>query len=284
MHPLVAFNLFGAILEIKSYNLFALLGALAGTAAALPLLRREGLPARGASGLLICMAAAFLAGARLFNFALNPAAYSGALNLWSLRLVGLSLYGGICGSLLALLIWSRAAGTSAWPLLDAMVLPTGLAFAWARLGCYFNGCCAGRATASRWGVAFPIPEEGRELFSSFLSLLVESNFTVNLYPTQLFELALALLGLIPVAWFYYRRRLPPGAAFLIYGIWFSLMRLLILPLRSLPYREAVTKIFYPLFYIGLIGAGLYLLKRLYKRDKPGEAEGPGEKSSRSSFR
>lgn|GEM_PF-2494304 len=194
-----------------------------------------------------------------------PAAYGGSLRVYTLRLAGLSLYGGIFCSLAVLLSWARATRADAWRLLDALVLPTGLAFALARVGCYLNGCCAGIATSSRWGVPFPLPKNGQELFSEIFPLLLKGCTTVSLYPTQLFELALALLGLIPVPWFYFRRRLPRGAAFLLYGVWFSSMRLVVLPLRSLLYAEIVVNYLYPMFYIGLILCGVFLLTQLYKK-------------------
>jgi phosphatidylglycerol:prolipoprotein diacylglycerol transferase len=265
MQPELTFYLFGMTVKIQAYILFTILGALTGTAAALPLFKREGLPLLRALGLLTCMAVAFLAGARLLNFVINPAAYGGSLHVYTLRLAGLSLYGGIFCSLAVLLSWARATRADAWRLLDALVLPTGLAFALARVGCYLNGCCAGIATGSRWGVPFPLPENGQELFSEIFPLLLKGCTTVSLYPTQLFELALALLGLIPVLWLYFRRRLPRGAAFLLYGVWFSSMRLVVLPLRSLLYAEIVVNYLYPMFYIGLILCGVFLLTQLYKK-------------------
>lgn len=269
MQPELIFYLFGTAVKIQAYILFTILGALTGAAAALPLFKREGLPLLRALGLLTCMAVAFLAGARLLNFVINPAAYGGSLHLFTLRLAGLSVYGGIFGSLAVLLSWARATRADAWRLLDALVLPTGLAFALARVGCYLNGCCAGIATGSRWGVPFPLPENGQELFGEIFSLLGKSCATVNLYPTQLFELSLALLGLIPVLWLYFRRRLPRGAAFLLYGVWFSSMRLAVLPLRSLLYAEIVVKYLYPMFYIGLILCGIFLLIRKFSKLRDG---------------
>jgi phosphatidylglycerol:prolipoprotein diacylglycerol transferase len=266
MRPEIVFDLFGMSFVIKSYALFSLLGALVGIAAALPLLKREGLPIRRALVLLLAMAAAFLVGARLFNYAINPAAYGGSLHVFTLRLAGLSIYGGILGALGALLLYSLLARVSAWRLLDAFVLPAGLAFALARVGCYFNGCCAGVATNSRWGVAFPMSAGETELISSLFALIGTSNPKIYLFPTQLFELTLALLGLVPILWFYFRQRLPYGAAFLLYGMWFSGMRLAILPLRSLPYPSIVSHIFYPVFYILLIIIGLVALLLLYKKN------------------
>ena len=164
------------------------------------------------------------------------------------------------------MLYSLLARVSAWRLLDAFVLPAGLAFALARVGCYFNGCCAGVATNSRWGVAFPMSAGETELLSSLFALLGNNNPKIYLFPTQLFELTLALLGLAPILWFYFRRRLPHGAAFLLYGMWFSGMRLAILPLRSLPYPSIVSHIFYPVFYILLIIIGLVALLLLYKKN------------------
>jgi len=43
------------------------------------------------------------------------------------------------------------------------------------------------------------------------------------------------------------------------------MRLMILPLRSLPYPEPVVRWVYPLLYLVLIAAGLLLLRRAYQK-------------------
>lgn len=266
MHPELVFNLFGQVYAVKSYALFSLLGALVGIATALPLLKREGLPIRRALVLLLAMAAVFLVGARLFNYAINPRAYGGSLHVFTLRLAGLSIYGGILGALCVLLLYSRLARASAWRLLDALVLPAGLAFALARMGCYLNGCCCGIATNSRWGMAFPLSNDELELLSGLFSLIGNINPKIYFFPTQLFELSLALLGLAPILWFYFRRRLPHGATFLLYGMWFSVMRLAILPLRSLPYSTAIVQVFYPVFYIILIIIGLVALLLIYKKN------------------
>jgi len=155
MHPEIEFSLFGAVLTVKSYALFTVLAALTGVLTALPLLRREGLRAKQTAPLIALMAAAFLIGARLLNAAVNPDAYGESLRLFSLRLAGLSLYGGIFGALGMLLLWARLTKRNPLPLLDALVLPSGLGFALARVGCYLNGCCAGIPTNSVWGVRFP---------------------------------------------------------------------------------------------------------------------------------
>jgi phosphatidylglycerol:prolipoprotein diacylglycerol transferase len=267
MHPELVFDLFGIAFVVKAYVLFSLLGAFAGIAAALPLLKRAGLSIRQSPVLLLFMAAVFLVGARLWNYAINPTAYGSSLHVYTLRLAGLSIYGGILGALCAVWLYSRLIRASVWRLLDALVLPAGLAFAFARVGCYLNGCCSGVATDSHWGVAFPLSTGETELLSRLFSLIGNNNPKIYVFPTQLFELALALLGLALIVWLYFRQRLPHGAAFLLYGIWFSGMRLAILPLRSLPYPTIISRIFYPVFYVFLIITGLMALFLLYKKNR-----------------
>jgi prolipoprotein diacylglyceryltransferase len=85
------------------------------------------------------------------------------------------------------------------------------------------------------------------------------------HPTQLYELAAALIGL-PVCRFLTKRfRAEEGGLFSLYMAWFCLMRLMILPLRALPYAAVVTHVFYPGVYAALAILGLVLFCRKRKR-------------------
>jgi len=260
MHPDITIPLIG--METKSYTLFTVLGAIVFAAVALPLLKRAGVKPLRALALIIAMAVAFLVGARLWNFAVNPGAYGGALKWYSLRLAGFSLYGGLLGSAITLLIWARLNQTTYLPILDAMVIPTALAFSLARVGCFLNGCCYGVPTHSALGIDFPVKSGAQEMLNSLLPI---GGFTLPTirYPTQLFELALALLGLIPALLI--GRKLKSGSAFLLYGAWFSAARLAILPLRSLPYTGLVKSVVYPALYIALAALGVSALILLNKK-------------------
>ena len=264
MHPIFTFGPEGQEFTITAYSLFTWLGAGTGTIIALPFLKREGLKVRQSIPLLFLMALAFLVGARLFNFFINPEAYGGDLKIYTLQLRGLAVYGGIFGSLLTLLFYSLVKRRPALPLLDALVLPAGLAFALARVGCFLNGCCVGIATKSPLGMAFPLTEGQQEALDAIEALLSFKPPQILLLPTQLFEMGLALLGLVLVMWIYLKKSPPSGGPFLIYGIWFSAMRLAILPFRSLPYPDWITQFFYPAFYLSLILAGAFGLFKLYK--------------------
>ena len=257
MHPELMIPLIGA--EIKAYTLFTILGALAFAALALPLLSRAGLRPRRALALIAMMAVAFLIGARMWNIAVNPGAYGGALNWYSLRLAGFSLYGGVLGAALALVIWARLGRTPLLPLLDAIVVPSALAFALARVGCFLNGCCYGTYTNSVWGFRFPVKGGAQEMLNILPTFIGTAIPNVR-YPTQLFELALALLGLVPAL--VLGRRLKEGSKFLLYGAWFSAMRFAILPLRSLPYDDIVIHIVYPALYLALTALGIVSLIKI----------------------
>jgi len=260
MHPELTIPLIGA--EIKAYTLFTVLGALAFAAAALPPLKRAGVKPLRALALLAVMALAFLTGARLWNVAVNPGAYA-AFKWYSLRLAGFSMYGGVLGSALVLFAWARLSRTPLLPLLDAIVVPAALAFALARAGCYLNGCCCGVITSSAWGVRFPEKNNAQDLISGLLPL-IGIQLQANRYPTQLFELAFALLGLVPALVF--GRRLISGSKFLLYGAWFSAMRFAILPLRSLPYDDFVIRAFYPALYLTLTVLGAAALILINKKE------------------
>ena len=254
MHPELTIPLFGA--AIQAYTLFTVLGALAFTTAALPLLKRAGVRPLSALVLMVLMAAAFLVGARLWNYAINPAAYGSTLMWYSFRLAGFSMYGGLLGSALVLIFWTWFGRTRILPLLDALTLPSAIAFALARVGCFLNGCCYGVPTSSIFGVVFPLRGGAQETLDSMLSMVGMSLATAR-YPTQLFELALALTGLVPALMI--GNRMKGGSVFLIYGIWFSAFRLAILPLRSLPYDDLVVNTVYPALYTTLIVIGIAVL-------------------------
>lgn len=265
MHPLLQFAIGSLEFQMPAYTFFAAAGAITGAATALPLLKRAGQSLLASCSMLVLMACSFLIGARLFNAAVNPSAYGGYMHIYTLQLTGLSLYGGVLGAMLTFIVWTAVRRMSPLPILDALVLPSALAFALARVGCFLNGCCAGKATNSFLGVVFPSRQEDGPI-TSILALLGKTSVAV--YPTQLFEMSLALIGLFPAMWLYFRKKPRAGMVFLLYGIWFTVMRWAILPLRSLPYSAAVTRVWLPLLYGGLILSGGFIFWRLSRKKTP----------------
>ena len=91
-----------------------------------------------------------------------------------------------------------------------------------RVGCFFGGCCAGRPTASRWG-----------LWSS------DRRLGVRRIPTQLLESALAFsVGLAAGLTVWDTPPDPEGAVFVGTMAAYTLGRQLLFPLRDLPRHTA----------------------------------------------
>ncbi|MGI6150544.1 MAG: prolipoprotein diacylglyceryl transferase [Christensenellales bacterium] len=250
--------------QIPAYNLCALLAAITGCALALPALRRAGLGRGQSMALLLIMAAAFLIGARLWNMAANPGNYSSELKWYSLRLAGLSFYGGVLGAGMALIIAARQWGRSPWVCLDAMTVPGGVALCLARVGCFLNGCCAGRATFGPLGVEFPSKVGYQHALSEWMPFLFASR---AVHPTQLYEMVGAALGLPLVFWLVRRLSLQQGAIFLLYAVWFSAVRLAVLPFRALTYPDVIKTVVYPLLYVIVILLGIAIVLRREREGK-----------------
>ncbi|HBT18539.1 MAG TPA: hypothetical protein DEA52_00630 [Clostridiaceae bacterium] len=262
-------------IEVASYRFFTIVGMMVGMTLCFRAFLELGLSKRKTLGFLLFMALGFLVGARLWNVLVNPSNFGDALPWYSFRLVGLSLYGGIFGTGIVLLLGMKILQKPLFPLLDRLVVPSTLAFSLARVGCFLNGCCIGIATNGPLGMIFPskvIELEALQKVFPYLST------HVHVHPTQLYELFGALVGLVGV---YVYRALchpPAGSIFLLYGAWFSLVRLLVLPLRALGYPRVVTSVLYPGLYLFLILLCLVLFGK-NMRTKELSSWGKKEKAS-----
>ena len=261
------FTLFG--LELHSYVLAALLAASPAGALRWAALGRAGWPKGLRAGTLAAMCAAFLLGARLWNLLAAPDSYGPDRPWHTLRLTGLSLYGGIFGAFLPLLAASKLGKKDLRTALDAFTLPAAAAFCIARAGCFLNGCCRGNPTRLPWGVVFPSP-----LDEETLRALGLAAFRQPVHPTQLYELLGAAAGIPLALWAAKRFSLPAGGRFLVYGVWFSAVRLAVLPLRALRYPGWVRWGLYPAVYLAIIAGGLLLLGRARRKKARTEIHGP----------
>ncbi len=238
----------------------AVIAALVCTAMCWRPLRRCGFTRTGVPVLLSVLCVMFLVGARLWNVAVNPGSYGVDKQWYTLRMTGFSMYGGILGAFIVILFASRLTDISIARILDAVTIPSAVAFSIARTGCFLNGCCAGKDTDLPWGVVFPSKYDG--LSTNLISF---QNHPVH--PTQIYEMLLALIG-IPLCLMIVKKcRAGSGGLFFIYGTWFSAMRLAILPLRSLPYPDPVKNAGYPIIYVSLIVSGVCLFIRACRQGR-----------------
>ncbi|PYE11798.1 phosphatidylglycerol:prolipoprotein diacylglycerol transferase [Williamsia limnetica] len=137
----------------------------------------------------------------------------------SLRTAGACIQGFIVAAVGTVIVGALAVGLPVGELLDVTAPGLFLGLAIGRPGCFLSGCCAGRATSSRWGV-----------WSS------DRQLGVRRYPVQLIEAAgalmlaaisLVLVLTVPAHW--------PGSLFVANLIVYVLLRQLLFPLRSDPH-------------------------------------------------
>lgn len=131
--------------------------------------------------------------------------------VWEIFMVhhgGLVFFGGLVGSSLACIFYTRAKGLPLWKLADALAPSVALGHAFGRIGCLMNGCCYGVATSLPIAVRYPAPH------------LTEGQ---GVHPTQIYEslLNLALYGFL--AW-KYRRKSFDGQVFVFYLVAYAVIR------------------------------------------------------------
>ena len=132
------------------------------------------------------------------------------------RYAGACIQGFLVTALLTLVLGAAISGIGAAQLLDATTPGLFLGMAIGRPGCFLTGCCAGRPTASRWG-----------LWSS------DRVLAVRRVPVQLWEAALCLLiGLTTLATTLTGGLSIPGALFVAGFVSYSGARQLLFPFRA----------------------------------------------------
>jgi phosphatidylglycerol:prolipoprotein diacylglycerol transferase len=135
---------------------------------------------------------------------------------------GMCIQGFVIGAIGTIVVGSLVVDLPVGVVLD--VTAPGLLFGMTigRFGCFFGGCCAGRPTASRWG-----------LWSS------DRRLGVRRIPTQLLESALALVvGLVALLVVWTTTPSPAGVVFVGAMAAYTLGRQLLFPLRDLPRKTA----------------------------------------------
>jgi phosphatidylglycerol:prolipoprotein diacylglycerol transferase len=138
---------------------------------------------------------------------------------------GKVVYGGLLLGTIGLLAgkhWMRINR----PLADAfaVVLPLGMAIQ--RFGCFFAGCCHGSPTDVFWAVKYPVNTLAH--YHHYQQTLIGDDdlFSLSVHPSQLYEVAGALL-VVAIVWFFRNRWKSAGSSFLLSLILFALARFLV---------------------------------------------------------
>lgn len=258
MYPIIEF--FNQ--EIHVYRVFMFLSIGLAMVVSIPIFNKLKYSKRYIGVVLTSIVSSFIIGARVFNYIVNYKEYVKAGNrIWEFGFWGFSLYGGLIGTLLAVVVIHRVIRKDFWLFLDYSCIPFSIAFIMMRIGCFLNGCCYGKFTKLPWGI--PLSERKQATLAFIIGK--QSAFNLRVHPTQVYEL-LCVLVVLPIIIRLVKKNIKSGLVAIGFFIYFTLIRLIILPLRDLPYSNSILTYYYPGFYVLLIIFGIIMLRSRIKSD------------------
>ena len=163
-------------ITVHTYGFFLALGVLAAIFMAKREAIRLGVDPEKIVDACFYVVVAAIVGSRLFYVATNPEAFiSAPLEIFKIWNGGLVFYGGFIGAVAVVLVFFKVHHLPLGKCADitAVALPLGHFFG--RIGCFFAGCCYGKACNLPWAITFRNPES------------LAQPLYVPLHPTQLYE-------------------------------------------------------------------------------------------------
>ena len=216
MHPIL-FEIGG--FPVYTYGVLLAAAYLLGLQFALVRARARALDANKVMDLGIWIIISALIGAKLLllivdfdSFRQNPR------ELLTLLRSGGVFYGGLIAAVAVAFWYLRRYRLPVWTVCDAFAPGIALGHVIGRMGCFFAGCCFGRATSVPWAVTFT---------NTYANENAGTPLNVPIHPTQLYEAGaeLAILGLLLRL---ERRWRPfPGRTFWSYLLFYGVTRFII---------------------------------------------------------
>ena len=268
MYP-VLFEIGG--LTITSFGVMMALSFLVAGWIASRELRRDGHDPELAWDLVLWAAVSGVLGAKLYYMLLNwpdtAADPVGALTSRS----GLVWYGGFIAAALVVAWRVRMLGMSILRTGDLVAPALAVGYAIGRVGCFLVGDDYGRPTALPWGVAFPqgappsTVENLREMFGVDIPPEIPGDVVLTVHPTQLYEVAMALL-IFALLWSIRRAPRNPGVIFALYLALAGLERFIVEIFRAKDDRFIGPLTVAQLLSLALMLGGLALYAHLRRPD------------------
>lgn len=200
--------------ELPLFNVMLGMGLLSVTLCVLYFLRKKHITGDAETRTILVIPLGFCCCA-LFAWLSDGIFRRNLIDIFNVKTVGLTFFGGLTGFLLFLAVygkWSRLGGLY---LMNLYLPLLALAQSWGRIGCFLGGCCFGKPTGSWWGICYPSGTPPYELYGR-----------TALIPVQLLEavfLGMVFLGL----WFWVRFDWRGGMYLLTVGFgrfWFEFLR------------------------------------------------------------
>ena len=202
---------------LYSYGLMFFTSFLVGIFITLRRTKRFGLGAAKTADFIFYCLLAVLVGSRLLYVVLHWDEFSndliGIIAIWRHGLTGLMFYGGWIPGLVVGFLFVKLNRIPAPKMLDAIMVPTLLGEGLTRIGCFLNGCCFGKPTASFVGVKFPLNSPAGATFPG-----------QAIHPTQLYSSLAGFLLFGVALWLERRWRPKPGVLSAVMLVLYSLFR------------------------------------------------------------
>ena len=185
---------------------------------------------------------------------------------WEIFMVqkgGLVFYGGLIGSSLAIILYSRIRRVPLWKLADVLAPSIPLGYVFGRLGCLTKGCCYGSQCSLPWAITYP---RGHETFP------VQAEQGIPGHPTQVYDSLLNLALYLFLAWLYRGKKFD-GQVFGAYLICYAFTRSFVEYFRGDYGPSHRHGVFTPaqLVSVGILATGIILFAVLRRHRRPAGA-------------
>lgn len=204
----------------NSYKVFLCVGIYVGTLTTAATAAASGLSPLCTGFAAMVSALAGLIGARVYHLLVHAPMYfkAGSLHaLWDSTAGGMSIFGALLTFVPVSFAAAAIVNTAPIVLWDHMGIGVLAGAFWIRLGCVFNGCCAGRETNAPIGVRLHDTRGVR----------------TQRVPVQFLEMAWWLLGFVAFLCLW-PQAFPPGGYALAVLAWYGAGRFILEPLREQP--------------------------------------------------
>ena len=245
-----------SFLRVSPYILFnMILNPLISTLVMIYFIKKEGKSLMKSILISLTIALTVIIGSRImFVISANQYFRDFGVNPLALEPRNLTMFGGFIFTFPMVLIISKLMKIKLWRMLDIITPGWSFGIVFNKTGCLLNGCCYGIPTYSGFGVSYPVGTGPYDNFYKELFNLVGENgnlaYSLPLYPVQIFESLIGLIGFI-FSVYLLRRRPRDGIVFASFAMVYSFARFVLNFFRATPYPMQVVQNYIPFVYFGV---------------------------------
>lgn len=208
----------------------------------------------------------------LIQHRMDPPRYDyGVFKIWN---GGIVFYGGLFGAVAAAFWYIRRHRQSIALISDLFIPEVALGYAFARVGCFLNGCCFGHPTAVPWAVTYPgpsaaLPGGSPAWEAQFQAKVIDhaAQVTQPVHPSQLYAVVAAVAIFFFLSWIWKTNKVP-GRVLAWFCIVYSLYRFLVEITRGDEAHDWLGLSISQFISVCMFAAGLVYLIVLSRRPAP----------------